>query len=147
MAVWVCAGGSAPLRRGYAVRIDRRLELTADVCGCVGVWVCGCVGVWVCGCVGVWVCGCVGVWVCGCVISWWRFVVYSRARGVLFSAVAASSFIFFGLRAAGFAAAGECGGFTTFDNKIERRISIDICLCYFFAVSYNYRSWCAAVAA
>jgi len=46
--VWVCAGGSAPPRRGYAVRIDRRSKFTADVCGCVGVWVCGCVGVcWV----------------------------------------------------------------------------------------------------
>ena len=66
---------------------------------------------------------------------------------VFFHGFAASSFIFIGLTAAGFAAAGECGGFTTFDNKIERCFSIDVFLCYFFAVSYNYRSWCAAVAA
>ena len=73
-------------------------------------------------------------------------VLFSAAV-LFFEGFTASSFVFFGVEAAGFAAAGECGGFTTFDNKIERCDSIYIFLCYFFAVSYNYHSWCAAVTA
>ena len=82
-----------------------------------------------------------------------HFVCHYDSCACLFSAVvmffhgfASSSFIFIGLTAAGFSAAGECGGFTTFDNKKERCCIIDVFLCYFLAVSYNCRSFCVAVA-
>ena len=56
-------------------------------------------------------------------------VLFSAVVVVFFHGFAASSFIFIGLTASGFAAAGECGGFTTFDNKIENKIEFIIRVC------------------